>query len=224
MLLLLIGPPGAGKGTQAALIKARYGIESFSTGDMFRQISATPKDKLEAEIGEIIGRGDLVPDDLTIKLVKEKLESEKYANGCILDGFPRTVIQAKALDKMCEDVHKPLNYVFFMEVDFEKLVERRAGRLYASGSKRVYHKEFNPPKVEGVCDLSGEPLIQREDDNPDIMRHRLEVYQRQTAPVVEFYDSKGCIERIDGMDTVENVSNAMASKIDENKLDENKRK
>lgn len=204
MIIVLFGPPGAGKGTQSAKLTKRFGIPSLSTGDMFRAAIAdqTPMGKV---VKAVLDAGDLVNDDLVNKLVFERLDQADCANGVILDGYPRTVQQAKALDEWTKGHHLKLDSIIELVVDDESLIARRAGRLYAPGSKRVYHAVFNPPKVPGKCDETGEDLIQRDDDNPEVVRHRLEVYTRQTTPVLDYYDADGRLHRIDGMDSIDNV-------------------
>ncbi len=204
MIIVLFGPPGAGKGTQSANLVAKFGIPSLSTGDMFRAAIAaqTPMGK---EVKAVLDAGDLVNDDLVNNLVFERLEQPDCQKGVILDGYPRTVAQAKALDNWLQDHHLKLKKVIELKVDDEQLIERRAGRLFAPNSKRVYHKQFNPPKVEGICDLTGEKLVQREDDQPEVVRHRLEVYNQQTAPVLDYYEGEDRLVTLDGMADIEHV-------------------
>lgn len=204
MIIVLFGPPGAGKGTQSAQLAQKYNIPSLSTGDMFRAAIAegTPMGK---QVKAVIDAGDLVGDDLVNNLVFERIDQPDCENGVILDGYPRTVNQAKALDAWLEDHHLKLGKVIELKVDDEALIERRAGRLYAPISKRVYHKTFNPPKVEGVCDETGEKLIQREDDQPDVVRHRLDVYNQQTSPVLSYYGGQDRLVTLDGMANIEEV-------------------
>jgi adenylate kinase len=215
MILLLMGPPGAGKGTQAVRLAQHYGLAHLSTGDMFRDIAATPKTELEREIKETMERGDLIPDSLTIQLVKERIQLPDCENGFILDGFPRTDAQAEALDSMLGSIGKEIDHIILFDVDKEELVQRKAGRLFAPGSKRVYHREHSPPKVPGKCDETGEDLIQREDDTPEVTRHRLQVYQEQTAPVVAYYGER--VKQIDGMGSMEEVFAALVEQIGERK-------
>lgn len=198
MLIILFGPPGAGKGTQSELLTARYGIPALSTGNMLRDAIAQ-KTPLGVQVEKVLAAGDLVSDTLVNDLVFERLRQPDCAKGAILDGYPRTVAQAKTLDTWLENHHWKADCVIELKVDADALVERRAGRLYAPGSKRTYHVQFNPPKVAGKCDVTGEDLIQRDDDNPEIVRHRLEVYHAQTAPVVEFYGESGRLVVLDGM-------------------------
>lgn len=204
MIIVLFGPPGAGKGTQSANLAAKFKIPSLSTGDMFRAAIAaeTPMGK---QVKTVIDAGDLVGDDLVNNLVFERLDQPDCANGVILDGYPRTVNQARALDDWLTDHHLKLKQIIELKVDDEQLIQRRAGRLYAPTSKRVYHKDFNPPKVAGICDESGEKLVQREDDQPDVVRHRLDVYNQQTSPVLDYYAEQDRLVTLDGMANIDDV-------------------
>ena len=204
MIIVLFGPPGAGKGTQSAKLAQHFNIPSLSTGDMFRAAIAegTPMGR---QVKAVIDAGDLVGDDLVNNLVFERIDQPDCQNGVILDGYPRTVNQARALDAWLEDHHLKLDKVVELAVDDDALIERRAGRLYAPKSKRVYHKTFNPPKVEGVCDETGEKLIQREDDKPDVVRHRLDVYNQQTAPVLKYFEGQERLVTLDGMADIDHV-------------------
>jgi adenylate kinase len=208
MMIVLFGPPAAGKGTQSAMLAKHFHIPAFSTGDMFRAAVAaqTPVGK---QVKAVLDAGDLVGDELVNQLVFERLDQPDCSNGVILDGYPRTVAQAETLDKWLESHHLHLDKVFELLVDEEALVQRRAGRLYAPTSKRVYHVSFNPPKMPGVCDETGEALIQREDDQPEVVKHRLEVYREQTAPVMAYYKAQNRHVAIDGMADIEVVYGAI---------------
>ncbi|MFA9441157.1 adenylate kinase [Uliginosibacterium sp. sgz301328] len=182
MRLILLGPPGAGKGTQAKFIAERFGIPQISTGDMLRAAvkAGTP---LGVAAKSIMDAGKLVSDDIIIGLVKERLNEPDCGNGYMFDGFPRTLPQADAL----RDSNVALDVVLEIDVPDEEIVERMSGRRVHTGSGRTYHVKFNPPKAEGVDDLSGEPLVQREDDKEEVVRKRLEVYHSQTKPLVKYY-------------------------------------
>jgi adenylate kinase len=212
VIIVLFGPPGAGKGTQSAMLAKQFNIPAFSTGDMFRAAIAaeTPVGK---EVKSVMERGDLVGDELVNKLVFERLNEPDCANGVILDGYPRTVAQAQALDAWLEDHHLTLDKIFELVVDEHMLVQRRAGRLYAPTSKRVYHIAFNPPKVPGKCDESGEALIQRDDDQPSIVKHRLEVYREQTSPVIAYYKVQNRHVAVDGMADIDAVYNTIVQEL-----------
>ena len=184
MRLILLGAPGAGKGTQATFICQKYGIPQISTGDMLRAAvkAGTP---LGLEAKAVMDSGGLVSDDLIINLVKERLTQADCANGFLFDGFPRTIPQADAM----KAAGVVLDYVVEIDVPFDAIVERMSGRRSHPASGRTYHVKFNPPKVAGVDDVSGEPLIQREDDKEETVQKRLDVYSAQTRPLVEYYSS-----------------------------------
>ena len=182
MRLILLGPPGAGKGTQASFIRERFHIPQISTGDMLRAAV-----KAGAPLGiaakKVMDAGQLVSDDTIIGLVKERLRDHDCGNGCLFDGFPRTVPQAEAM----RDSGVDLDYVIEIDVDENEIIQRMSGRRVHAGSGRVYHVKFNPPKVPGEDDVTGEPLIQRDDDKEETVRRRLEVYRQQTRPLVDYY-------------------------------------
>jgi len=212
MRIVLMGPPGAGKGTQADILKERSGKPKLSTGDMLRAAVAegTAAGK---KVAEIMKRGDLVPDELMVALIEERIQKPDCSKGYILDGFPRTVSQAESLDKMLKKHNLALDHIFYLDVDYEVVVERFAGRRMAPKSGRTYHVRFNPPKVAGICDDSQEVLVQREDDKEDVVRHRLEVYREQTTPVLEYYRKQGRLETVDGMQPVEQVYEAISQRL-----------
>lgn len=182
MRLILLGPPGAGKGTQAQLLTKQLHIPQISTGDMLRA-AAKSGDELGETVKEIMDNGQLVPDDIMIALVKHRIAEPDCANGFLLDGFPRTVAQAEALKQAAVAIDR----VIEIQVPDEELVERICGRLVHPGSGRVYHRVYNPPKVDGQDDETGEPLIQRDDDQESTVRRRLQVYNDQTKPLVAYY-------------------------------------
>lgn len=204
MIIVMFGPPGVGKGTQSAKLSKKFGIPAFSTGDMFRAAMAN-QTPLGKKIKQYMDAGDLVPDELVNDLVKERIEQPDCADGVILDGYPRTVAQAKVLDDWLATKHFTLDHVIELLVNEHDLVKRLAGRLYAPTSKKTYHEIHNPPKVEGKCDITGEALIHRDDDKPDVVRHRFEVYQRTTAPILEHYATEGRLRRIDGLKGIDDV-------------------
>ena len=182
MRLILLGGPGAGKGTQAAFIRERYGIPQVSTGDMLRAAvkAGTP---LGIEAKKVMDRGDLVSDDIMIALVKERIQAPDCAKGFLFDGFPRTIPQAEAMRKSGVDIEHAVE----IAVDDNVIIERMSGRRVHLPSGRTYHVKYNPPKVEGKDDATGEALIQRDDDKEETVRHRLEVYSQQTRPLVDYY-------------------------------------
>lgn len=182
MRLMLLGGPGAGKGTQAVKLIERYDIPQVSTGDMLRAAIAA-KSELGLSAKKIMDAGQLVSDDIMIRLVEERLQQDDCKNGFLLDGFPRTIVQAKALQK----ANIQLDHVIEIAVDDEEIIKRISGRRVHPGSGRVYHIEYNPPKQKGIDDVTGEPLVQRDDDQEAIIRKRLEVYHQQTEPLIDFY-------------------------------------
>ncbi|MGO4890138.1 adenylate kinase [Anaerobacillus sp. MEB173] len=204
MNLVLMGLPGAGKGTQAEKIVEKYGVPHISTGDMFR---AAIKD--ETELGlkakTFMDAGNLVPDEVTIGIVRERLSKDDCAKGFLLDGFPRTVAQADALENILSDLGRKIDYVINVEVPKEDLMERLTGRWVSPTSGASYHVIFNPPKVEGICDKDGSKLIQREDDKPETVAQRLEVNIKQTQPLIDFYTEKGYLKNVDGKQDINKV-------------------
>jgi adenylate kinase len=184
MRLILLGPPGAGKGTQAAIIKERFGIPQISTGDMLRAAvkAGTP---LGVAAKKVMDSGGLVSDDIIIGLVKDRLAQPDCANGYLFDGFPRTIPQADAM----KDAQVALDFVLEIDVPDTDIIERISGRRLHAASGRTYHLRFNPPKVEGMDDVTGEPLILRDDDREETVKRRLEVYQAQTRPLVDYYSN-----------------------------------
>lgn len=182
MRLILLGPPGAGKGTQASFITQKYGIPQISTGDMLRA-AVKAQTPLGIEAKKVMDAGKLVSDDIIIGLVKDRLTQADCANGYLFDGFPRTIPQADAL----KDAGIKLDYVVEIDVPSEDIIERMSGRRIHPESGRSYHVKFNPPKVDGKDDVTGEPLIQRDDDKEETVRKRLDVYQEQTRPLVDYY-------------------------------------
>ncbi|WP_018714353.1 adenylate kinase [Brachymonas chironomi] len=184
MKLILLGAPGAGKGTQANFICQKYGIPQISTGDMLRAAvkAGTP---LGIEAKKVMDAGGLVSDDLIINLVKERIAQPDCANGFLFDGFPRTIPQAEAM----KEAGVNLDYVLEIDVPFEAIIERMSGRRSHPASGRTYHVKFNPPQAEGVDDITGEPLVQRDDDKEETVKKRLEVYSQQTRPLVDYYSN-----------------------------------
>jgi len=197
MRLILLGPPGAGKGTQAKLLVDRFKIPQVSTGDMLRAAvkAGTP---LGQEARQYMDRGALVPDAVIIGLVRERLQQPDCADGYILDGFPRTVAQAEALEKTLAALQARLDYVVSLEVPAEDLVLRIAGRRTCRNCGAMYHVRFSPSKTDGRCDACGGPTYQRDDDREDTVRRRLTVYAEQTAPLISFYEARGRLRRVPG--------------------------
>lgn len=205
MRMILIGPPGAGKGTQAPRIKDKYCVCHLATGDMLRA-QVTKKTALGREAKKIMDQGGLVSDDIMINMIKNELDTNRdCANGFILDGFPRTVAQADGLDAMLEAESKPLKHAIELQIDDGLLVSRITGRLIHPASGRSYHKVFNPPKETMKDDVTGEPLIQRTDDNADTLKKRLGTYHQQTSPVVAYYKNKGIWAGVDASQDPDHV-------------------
>lgn len=204
MNIVLMGLPGAGKGTQADKIVEKYGIPHISTGDMFRA-AIKEGTELGVKAKSFMDQGALVPDEVTIGIVRERLSKPDCDNGFLLDGFPRTVTQAEALDALLEDMGKRIEHVLDIEVDTEELVARLSGRRICKVCGTSYHLIFNPPKVEGICDKDGGELYQRADDNPETVMNRLEVNMNQTAPLLDFYGEMGVLTKIDGQQDIDQV-------------------
>ncbi|PLR65763.1 MULTISPECIES: adenylate kinase [Bacillaceae] len=204
MNLVLMGLPGAGKGTQAERIVEKYEIPHISTGDMFR---AAIKD--ETELGlkakSFMDQGALVPDEVTIGIVRERLGKNDCEKGFLLDGFPRTVAQAQALEEILSDLDRKIDYVINIEVDKDILMERLTGRRICKQCGSTYHLVFNPPAVEGICDKCGGELYQRADDNEETVANRLEVNLKQTQPLLNFYEEKGYLRNINGQQDIKQV-------------------
>ncbi|MGX7106295.1 adenylate kinase [Hutsoniella sourekii] len=206
MNILLMGLPGAGKGTQSELITNDYHVVHISTGDIFRQ-AISDKTPLGLEAKKYTDAGNLVPDEITNGLVRERLEHEDVLeNGFMLDGYPRTIEQAQALDSNLDKLNSKLDYVFYIDVDPDTLKDRLSGRFMCSECGATYHKLYNPPKVEGVCDACGShDFYQREDDKPEKVGHRIQLQMDSIRPILEHYDSLGLLHRINGEQSIENV-------------------
>ncbi len=195
--LVLLGPPGSGKGTQGERLQEELQLPYWATGDILR---AAVRDG--TELGrlakEYMDRGDLVPDDVIVGMIGERIDSAEAADGFILDGFPRTTPQADALAAKLAELGRQLTAVLLIDVADEEVVRRLGGRRTCAENGHVFHVEFNPPKQEGVCDLDGSELIVRDDDEPEVIRHRLEQYHEKTAPLVDYYDGQSLLRRIEG--------------------------
>jgi len=198
MKLILLGPPGAGKGTQAKMLTERFGIPQISTGDILRAAvkEGTP---MGVKAKSFMDAGGLVPDQVVIGIVQERLQQQDCTKGFILDGFPRTTGQAEALKETLALLQKNLDRVVSLEVDTEALVARLTGRRTCKDCGRGFHVQFDAPKVEGVCDSCGGPLVQRDDDQEATIRHRLDVYAQQTSPLIAYYQNEGLLASVDGM-------------------------
>ena len=205
MRVVLLGPPGAGKGTQAKKLAEALHSVHVASGDLFRK-----HQKQQTELGKLaksyMEKGELVPDEVTIRMVLERIDEPDAQGGYILDGFPRTLRQAEALDHALAGESVAVDHVPLMEVDTEELVRRLAGRSVCSRCQRPYHEVTAPPKEAGVCDECGGELYQRADDHPDAVRRRLQVYAEQTAPLIEYYQRQGKLRRVDGQQTIDQVA------------------
>lgn len=212
MRVVLVGPPGAGKGTQAEFIADHFGIPKISTGDIFRA-NVSGGTELGRLAKKFMDAGDLVPDEVTNAMVRDRLAADDVTNGFLLDGFPRNVAQAGELDGMLSDLGVSLSVALDMEVDHDEVVRRLSGRRTCKQCGHVWHIEFDAPSVAGICDKCGGELYHRDDDFPETVRHRLEVYAAQTAPLIEFYSSRGQLIAIDALGTVEDVTERAISTL-----------
>lgn len=208
-----MGLPGAGKGTQAEKIQAKYNIPHISTGDMFRA-AIKEGTELGKKAKEFMDQGALVPDEVTIGIVKERLVKDDCKDGFLLDGFPRTIAQAESLEELLNDLGRSIDKVLHIEVPEEKLVERLSGRWVCPNCGTAYHVEFNPPKEEGKCDKDGSTLFQRDDDKPETVKNRLAVNLEQTEPLLNFYKEKGYLSRINGDQDIELVFQEIQNKLE----------
>jgi adenylate kinase len=202
--LVLLGPPGAGKGTQAERLVADFGLPYYSTGIILRA-AIDAESELGREAKEYVDKGELVPDDLVCRVIEERLDSGEADDGFLLDGFPRTTPQAEMLEGALDSRGRLLTAVLLIDVDDDEVIRRLSGRRQCVKNGHVYHLEFDPPKNEGICDQDGSRLVQRDDDKPETIRKRLSVYHEQTAPLVDWYDERGLLRRFDGTRTPDEV-------------------
>lgn len=210
--IVLLGPPGAGKGTQAEVLAEKLQLPHISSGDIFRE-----NIKKDTELGKLakgyMNKGELVPDDVTISMIRERFSRPDCARGAILDGFPRTPPQADSLEIMLKDFGGKVNLVPFITAPDEVLIERLTGRWTCRAEGHIFHEKFNPPKAAGVCDLDGSPLYQRDDDKVETVTNRINVYQKQTAPLIEYYRERGVLAEIDGTAPIEQVTSQLLSAL-----------
>ena len=203
--LILLGPPGSGKGTQGESLQDDLRLPYYATGDILRT-AIREGTEIGAKAKEYMDRGDLVPDDVIIGVIAERVQGEDAGDGFILDGFPRTVPQAEALDKAIEGLGRKITAVILIEVSEEEIVHRLGGRRTCEQGGHVYHVDFNPPKEDGACDVDGSPLIVREDDKPEVIHKRLEQYREKTSPLIHYYEDQGILQRVNGSEQRDEVA------------------
>ncbi len=210
MRLVLLGAPGAGKGTQAKMLIEKYGIPQISTGDILRKAVAdgTPLGK-EAKV--IMDKGELVTDEIVIGLVKERLAQDDCKNGYILDGFPRTTPQAEELDNVLSAMNSPLDVALSVDVDMNDLMQRLTGRRTCKGCQQMYNLHFSPPQKDGVCDKCSGELYQRDDDQEATIKNRLEVYEKSTAPLIDYYGKKNILKSVEGVGSIDDIFNKICT-------------
>ena len=204
MKIIMLGAPGAGKGTQAKQIADKYSIPHISTGDIFRA-NIKNGTELGKKAKQYMDQGALVPDELTCDLVMDRIQQDDCKNGFVLDGFPRTIPQAEALDAALEKINEKMDYAIDVDVPDENIVNRMSGRRACLNCGATYHLISIPPKVEGICDVCGEKLILRDDDKPETVKNRLSVYHEQTQPLIDFYAKKNVLAEVDGTKDMEEV-------------------
>lgn len=212
MRLILLGPPGAGKGTQAKRVIEEFDIPHISTGDIFRK-NIKEKTELGQKVEGLLAQGKLVPDELTIEIVWDRLDQEDCKNGFLLDGFPRTIPQAEALDEGLTKRGLKLDRVLNIDVDKDSLVKRLSGRRVCPNCGASYHIDNNPTKVEGICDACQTPVIQREDDKEETVLDRIKVYDSQTKPLVDFYNKQDLVFTVDGTLPIDEITNKLVTEL-----------
>jgi adenylate kinase len=217
--LILLGPPGSGKGTQGERLQEDFRLPYYATGDILRTAVAEGTD-LGQTAKEYMDRGDLVPDDVIIGVIAERVESAEAADGFILDGFPRTVGQADALGEEMEGLGRGITAAVLIDVSDEEVIRRLGGRRTCAKNGHIFHVDFDPPKNEGVCDICGARLIVRDDDKPEVIRHRLETYDEKTKPLIAFYEERGVLKRVDGSLEPDEVSNRIRALLATLKMEE----
>ncbi|MGN1332925.1 MAG: adenylate kinase [Lachnospiraceae bacterium] len=213
MKIIMLGAPGAGKGTQAKLIADKYNLPHISTGDIFRA-NIKEGTALGMEAKKYMDQGLLVPDELTVKILLDRVAKEDCKNGYVLDGFPRTIPQAEVLDKALAELGESVDFAINVEVPDENIIKRMGGRRACLSCGATYHLEHIPPKAEGLCDHCGKELVLRDDDKPETVKNRLQVYHEQTSPLIDFYRAKGVLKEVDGTRRMDEVFNAIVEILD----------
>lgn len=208
MKIIMLGAPGAGKGTQAKMISEKYALPHVSTGDIFRA-NIKNGTELGKQAKEYMDKGQLVPDELTVKILLDRVAQDDCKNGYVLDGFPRTIPQAEVLDEALTKLNESIDYAINVDVPDENIVGRMSGRRACVKCGATYHVKYNAPKVEGVCDACGDKLILRDDDAPETVQKRLDVYHEQTQPLIDYYENKGVLKTVDGTVDMKDVFSAI---------------
>ena len=214
MKIIMLGAPGAGKGTQAKMLAEKYGIPHVSTGDIFRA-NIKEQTELGMEAKKYMDQGLLVPDELTVKILLDRVAKDDCKNGYVLDGFPRTIPQAEVLDKAVAELGESIDYAINVDVKDENIIRRMSGRRACLKCGATYHIEHIPPKQEGICDKCGSELVLRDDDKPETVEKRLKVYHEQTQPLIDFYGKKGILREVDGSQDMKDVFNAIVAILGE---------
>lgn len=214
MKIIMLGAPGAGKGTQAKMIADKYGVPHVSTGDIFRA-NIKNGTELGMEAKKYMDQGLLVPDELTVKILLDRVSQPDCKNGYVLDGFPRTIPQAEVLDKALAELGESIDYAIDVDVPDENIVKRMSGRRACVSCGATYHVVHVPPKKEGICDRCGSELILRDDDKPETVKNRLDVYHKQTQPLIDFYTTKGVLKTVDGTVDMQDVFKAIVAILGE---------
>lgn len=214
MKIIMLGAPGAGKGTQAKMIADKYGVPHVSTGDIFRA-NIKNGTELGMEAKKYMDQGLLVPDELTVKILLDRVSQSDCKNGYVLDGFPRTIPQAEVLDKALAELGESIDYAIDVDVPDENIVKRMSGRRACVSCGATYHVVHVPPKKEGICDRCGSELILRDDDKPETVKNRLDVYHKQTQPLIDFYTKKGVLKTVDGTVDMQDVFKAIVAILGE---------
>lgn len=210
MKIIMLGAPGAGKGTQAKMIAEKYQVPHVSTGDIFRA-NIKNGTELGMEAKKYMDQGQLVPDELTVKILLDRVAQTDCKNGYVLDGFPRTIPQAEVLDKALAELSESIDYAINVDVPDENIVKRMSGRRACLSCGATYHIEHVPPKKEGICDTCGQELVLRDDDKPETVLNRLDVYHKQTQPLIDFYTEKGVLRTVDGTVDMQDVFGAIVA-------------